>query len=315
MTERDDTPPDPHADRLSRARERMSMDYDDPPPSRRETKRKWWELGPALAGDPTTRRLTYGAFGLGALLVLGVGGWTLFGHHQSGIPVIGPPPEPIRDKPADPGGMELDGAMAPADVPAGAARLAPGPEQPDPAALAARYGGKAKEDAGEADSAPAPAAAGDAAAPAQGKEDTGSATPAAPEAAPASEKAPKAEPAPVREATLPPPVPVTKKTASAEADTPAAPKVPEAPVAAATGPYGVQLAAVDSEASAHKEWERVTAISPQLFAGHSPLIEKVVHSNAIFYRLRMRGFDSVAAAQAFCVKIREHGHACNPLRP
>ncbi|GBR07651.1 SPOR domain-containing protein [Acetobacter oeni] len=314
MTERDDTPPDPHEDRLNRARERMSADYDDTPPPRRATGRKWWEPGTLLPADPMTRRLTCGAFGLGALLVLGIGGWTLLGHHQSGIPVIGPPAEPVRDKPANPGGMELDGAMAPADVPAGAAHLAPGPEQPDPAALAARYGGKAKEDAGETgtgdENTPPAATTGDGkpAAPANTPadeapgSDTAKDRPAA--LPPASETTP-----PAGDAALPPPVPSAKNTA------PAAAAASEAPVPTATGPYGVQLAAVDSEASAYKEWDRIKAISPDLFAGHAPLVEKVVHSNAIFYRLRMRGFDSVAATQAFCVKIRDHGHACNPLRP
>ncbi|NHO33894.1 SPOR domain-containing protein [Acetobacter fallax] len=312
MTQRDDTPPDPHEDRLNRARERMSTDYDDAPPPRRASRPKWWEPGRVLPTDPTTRRLTFGAFGLGALLVLGVGGWTLFGHHQSGIPVIGPPPEPIREKPANPGGMELDGAMAPADVPGGAAHLAPGPEQPDPDALAARYGGKAKEDTGDGDGAAAPAPEG--ATPARQAAPAKETGPAAPQPADQSPAPPAPAPVPpVREAAIPAPAPAGKPPAARPAAEASA--KPQAPVATASGPYGVQLAAVDSEASAHKEWERITSFAPDLFAGHSPLIEKVVHNNAIFYRLRMRGFDSVAAAQAFCVRIREHGHACNPLRP
>lgn len=340
MTERDDTPPDPHEDRLKRARERLAVqDYDEPP--RRNaggSGKKWWAPGALLAsGDPTTRKLTIGAFGLGALLVIGVGGWSLLGHHEHGIAVIGPPSEPVREKPADPGGMELDGAVAPADSPTGAAHLAPAPERPDPVALAARYGAQAGEDAPKPDGAAPEEAAGDAGAEknapaAAALPDASQTEPAeADKAAPASaagaeteqgdqaaaeqpEPAPAPPPPPAhkRAAPLPGPASVTEK----EARPPAPPRQDAAkPAGESTGPYGVQLAALDSDAAARKEWDRLTASSPQMFAGRSPVVEKVVHSNAIFYRLRMRGFPNMAAAQAFCVKIRDHGHACNPLRP
>lgn len=321
----DDTPPDPHEDRLNRirARERLSPDDFDPPSSDEGRGARAWSparvLAPLLAGDTATRRLTYGAFGLGALLLLGVGGWTLFGHHQSGIPVLGPPAVPLREKPADPGGMELDGMMAPTEQPEGAARLAPGPEQPDPEALAARYGGKAAEEP-EGGASPAPAAS-PAAGPVAGNDQPAPAAggaASAPAAAPGTVAA-QDIPVPAAHAPASPAVPpaASAPAAARQAETPA-PAAPAAPVsetATASGPYGVQLGALNSEAAAQAEWARLKATSPALFAGHAPVVEKITRSNAIFYRLRTRGFSSVAAAQTFCVGLREHGHACNVLRP
>lgn len=135
--------------RISRARERMSTDYDDTLPPRRPA-------GPAgkggvassvltqfLSSDAGTRKLVYGAAGLGGLLVLGIGGWALLGHHQSGIPVMGPPPVAMRTKPVDPGGMQLDGVAMPDTPDDGQAHPVPAPEKPNPTALAQQYGQQA----------------------------------------------------------------------------------------------------------------------------------------------------------------------------
>ncbi|BCK76836.1 sporulation domain-containing protein [Acetobacter aceti NRIC 0242] len=342
MTEADSPPPNPHEDRLSRARERMATDYDDDPaPPRRNRGTRAFALGSLLPADKTTRALTYGAVGLGALLLVGVGGWSLIGHHQSGIPVFGPPPEPIREKPLDPGGMELNDMMPPPmeTEQQGATHLAPSPEQPDPAALAARYGAAAKEDAPQdapaKDAAPADektAAVGSDQAPAA--EDT--AAPVDPEKAPPgkglpsedSTSAPSAagNEAPAADAgngaieeappeAKKPVVPTGRPEAKPVAAKPEASKATRAVPAATSGPYGVQLAALNSQDAALKEWDRIKSVSPDLLAGRSPVIEKVTHTNAIFYRLRTRGFDSIASARAFCDSLREHGHACNVLRP
>ncbi|AQS83454.1 MAG: SPOR domain-containing protein [Acetobacter aceti] len=353
MTESDSPPPNPHEDRLSRARERMATDYDDdiPPPRRREKGAgRAFALGSLLPADRTTRALTYGAVGLGALLLVGVGGWSLLGHHQSGIPVFGPPPEPIREKPLDPGGMELNDMMPPPmeTEQQGATHLAPSPEQPDPAALAARYGAAAKDDAlkeaapkeetakaaappaeektavAGSEQAPAPEESNAPADPekeAPGKalpsEDSTTAPSATAKEAPASEAGNGAieEAPPEARQPVAPTARVASKTAKPVTDRPEATKAAGAVSAAASGPYGVQLAALNSQDAALKEWDRIRSISPDLFAGHSPVIEKVTHTNAIFYRLRTRGFDSIASARTFCDSLREHGHACNVLRP
>lgn len=351
MTETDSPPPNPHEDRLSRARERMATDYDDDlAPPRRNRSARAFSLASFLPADRTTRALTYGAVGLGALLLVGVGGWSLIGHHQSGIPVFGPPPEPIREKPLDPGGMELNDMMPPPmeTEQQGATHLAPSPEQPDPAALAARYGAAAKEgavtegaspqDATGKNAAPADektAAAGGEQAPASeesgtpvdpekaapGKalpsEDSTTASSSAENEAPAAEAgngaieeaAPEARKpaAPTARSTSTESKPVAEKSETAKA-------IRAAP-AVTSGPYGVQLAALNSQDAALKEWDRIRSASPALLAGRSPVIEKVTHTNAIFYRLRTKGFDSIASARSFCDSLREHGHACNVLRP
>ncbi|MDG6094903.1 SPOR domain-containing protein [Acetobacter sp. AN02] len=341
---RDVTPPDPHADRLNRARERMAADYDDPEPVRR---------GGMLAGglipqDKATRWLTWGALGLGGLLVLGIGSWSLLSHHQSGIPVIAPPPAPVRDKPANPGGMEANDLTAleePADD--GKPHVMPRPEQPDPAALAARYGVKKDGDtASSGDGAADGAAAGTGAAPADaasdGASDAGAAAgPEAPSAAaPASDKSDEEVPATPDAASAADSEPAAPAESGAAASTPVAapatkparaaakpaaavkPKpvttvkpVQAAGAAAGKDTYGVQLAALNSEASALQEWTRIRETSPDLIGSHTPLIEKVTHDNAIFYRLRTRGFASLSEAQAFCAGMRTQGHACTPLRP
>lgn len=78
----------------------------------------------------------------GAALLLGVGGiWSwVASHHPSGVPVIGPPPYPVKDRPADPGGMMVMGDdTTKSDVTGrGAVHLAPPPEQPDASLLAGR---------------------------------------------------------------------------------------------------------------------------------------------------------------------------------
>ncbi|WP_077396591.1 SPOR domain-containing protein [Bombella intestini] len=78
----------------------------------------------------------------GAVLLLGVGGvWSwVASHHPSGVPVIGPPPYPVKDRPADPGGMMVMGDdTTKSDVTGrGAVHLAPPPEQPDASLLAGR---------------------------------------------------------------------------------------------------------------------------------------------------------------------------------
>lgn len=360
MTVNDAPPPDPHEDRLNRARgrERMAADYDDAPRPPRAAKTAG--LSSLIPADRTTRLLTFGAAGLGALLLVGIGGWSLIGHRHAGVPVFGPPSGPIREKPLDPGGMDLNGMMPPpveADA-SGEAHLAPAPEQPDPAALAAQYGAVARKDAqtGKAaeakptappedqaarePAAPADAATGspagapDALSPRQiqeGQSQEGQTQAASqPVAKAADDKAAASQPednvieepatgddsakqkaAPSGE-EKPSVKTVTKEKPTVVTGT-AAPRDSAAPVA--TGLYGAQLAALNSEDAARKEWERLKEISPDLFAGHTPLIEKTVHTNAIFYRLRTRGFANIAAAQSFCNALREHGHACNVLRP
>lgn len=290
-------PPDSNA---ARARERLSADYDE-----EDTPRRRSGQGGVLAGllgsDALTRRLAYGAGGVAALLILAIGGWSVFGPRQSGIPVIGPPDWPARDKPADPGGMQImtndDGQVDTTGQ--GEAHLAPGPEQPRPDALAQQYGGGADQAAPK--TVPAPASSS----PAPSARQT--------DAPPAAPKPVAPRPAASAAGT---PVPEAAKPATAAAQPAATPSV-TAPAAAAPQPDGkfmVQLGALDSAAEAHRQWDTLQHQAPELFGTRAPLIETVTREGRTYYRLRLRGFESVAAARAFCIKAHARSIACTPAQ-
>jgi cell division septation protein DedD len=306
--------------------------------------------------DSITRWLAYGAAGLGGLLVLGIGGWALVRHHSHGIPVFGPPPVAMKTHPVDPGGMQLDALGPIEDTDDQTGHPVPAPEKPNPAALAAQYGGTlatpaapAGANAGEA--VGAPAAAGQTAdtasatpattpsgtavdASAQEEEESDSAAPGAVEegdsaaagqtaaqgvgqatahAATASvptlavQPDKKADETPAQSA----PAPASRQ---AEAALPAPVPAPSA-VKDSSGAYQVQLAALHSDADARKEWSRLKTRYPTLFGTRMPSIVRTEQNSAVFYRLRVTGFDSSADAHAFCATARERGLACMVARP
>lgn len=344
-------------DRISRARERMSTDYDDTP-SKPEAALLGSMLARVTGTDSITRWLAYGAAGLGGLLVLGIGGWALVRHHSHGIPVFGPPPVAMKTHPVDPGGMQLDALGPIEDTDDQTGHPVPAPEKPNPAALAAQYGGTpaaapAGANAGEA--AGASAAAGQTA-------DTASATPATTPSGTATGKSAQEEEesdstapgaveegdsaaagqtaardvaqAPSHTATAPVPAPAAQPATQpdkqadetparsapapaarqAEAALPAPVPVPSA-VKDGSGAYQVQLAALQSDAEARKEWSRLKTRYPTLFGTRTPSIVRTEQNSAVFYRLRVTGFDSSADAHAFCATARERGLACMVARP
>ncbi|WP_257997597.1 SPOR domain-containing protein [Komagataeibacter saccharivorans] len=264
--------PDPYAASKSRMRERMGADSNpdidprnpmEPPeggrsrPGRSGAGMDFRGMLARLGGislighDPTTRKLVYGAAGLGGVLVVAIGGWSLFGHHQGGIPVLGPPPGPVRVKPADPGGMQILGAADGMPADGGVMRLSPPPEQPQPDAMARQYGQNAGPDAAHpADAATAPEAT--------------PTPPAPPAGAPPAAPSPAAQEAPEPEAAAPPP-----SRSVAEAPSPAATLPPPASGEAGegSGAYGVQLAALDSQAAALKSWNSLSSRYPRHFRG------------------------------------------------
>lgn len=245
--------------------------------------------------DPGTRLLALFAGGIGALLVIVVGGWSLIGHHETGIPIVDAPAGPVRIKPVDPGGMQSMGMQNLAQTNGSAALgLAPGPEVAQPQALQAQV-----DAARQADAPPAPAkqpVAQTAVAPAAiPPVATGAAEPAqpaieAPTAAP-TQQAPGA--GDETDQAVSPPEPATRL-----------------PVASATHGVAVQLAAVDSEAAAHLEWARLSHRAPGLFAHRIPAIIPVSHGGKSFFRLRTTGFATVTEATAFCSHAKLQGIAC-----
>lgn len=102
----------------------------------------------------------------------------------------------------------------------------------------------------------------------------------------------------------PPPAPPAAAPAPAAAPTPA-------PVAAqASGPAQVQLAATAGEPGAQSVWDGLKHKMPDLLAGKSPLILPAVVNGKSVWRLRVGGFATPAAAQAFCAAVVAKGAAC-----
>ncbi len=270
--------------------------------------------------DEGTRWLALVAGGIGTLLVVTVGGWSLLGHHaEGGIPVIEPLPGPVRVKPVDPGGMQvMSTQVAQTNGPAAEA-LAPGPEAANPQALqaevdAARHAGAppaaspAPVQAPAVPGSPVQASPGQAspvhASLGQASAEQGSA------ALPAASPVPPQVTAPVPDAAKSGPDFQTKATNDA-ADAPAAaPSAPEAAAPAASGGHAVQLAALDSEAAARAEWIRLAHRAPVLFARREPSIVPVSRDGRRFFRLRMAGFDDASDARAFCGRLHGAGIAC-----
>src|SRR5262249_51430923 len=88
--------------------------------------------------DPGTRRLAFIAGGLGAALIVVVGGWELIGNRSTTVPVVQADNRPIRVKPDNPGGMQVAGAnedTLSGGVESATGKLAPPPEAPAPQAL------------------------------------------------------------------------------------------------------------------------------------------------------------------------------------
>ncbi len=223
--------------------------------------------------DPLTRKLALIACGVGGLLVVGIGGWTVLGHRNTAVPVVQAENGPIRVKPANPGGMQISGASE--DIMSGGSKpgdgkLAPAPEAPNPQGLRTQA----------PPPKPAPAAMA-------------------------------ALPAPVP-AILPvgPAKPVTEKPLAAPDKHAAVAAAPERPVPAGAGTL-VQLAAVGSEQAAKDEWQRLTHRWPELLHEHHAAISKTEHDGRTLWRVRTGGFSDVAQATAFCERIRAKGAGCS----
>jgi cytoskeletal protein RodZ len=139
------------------------------------------------------------------------------------------------------------------------------------------------------------------------------ATPPAPApAAPATTQAP----APAQtEAAAPPPAsaaPAAPSPAVAAASVP--PAAPSSPASALVSPAGVavvQLAAVPSEASARREWQRLQKRVPDLLGSRQPDITKVERAGHSSWLLRTSGFDDAAQAKQFCGHLHAKGFACS----
>lgn len=125
----------------------------------------------------------------------------------------------------------------------------------------------------------------------------------APPAAPALAAAPvPAAPAPATPvAAAPAPRPATPLPASAAAPRPAQP-------GSATL---VQLAAVDTEAAAQAEWQRLARRMPDLLGDKRVVVQRTERDGKTLWRVRTGGFTDMADATGFCTKVRAKGGNCS----
>ncbi len=250
------------------------------------------------AMDPTTRHLVLIASGIGVLLAVLIGGWMLSGRHPGSIPVIEAPSGPVRLKPIDPGGMQAMGAASPPAASGKGQTLSSGPEVARPDALQAEVDAARRDGAGPSPPPSSPPAASSPAA-------SPPASPSAPPAESQFEQAPRPAPLPV-------PHGPARHPASSRPDsmlrTDADPQPAGQPAIATR--LAVQLAALGSDAAAQTEWERLRRDHAALFSGHTSEVEQAEHGGHSIYRLRTKGFGSVAEANAFCEHAHAQGVAC-----
>lgn len=216
--------------------------------------------------DSGTKRLLLAASVLGAVLIGGMAAWTFTGHKAAGVPTIVADKEPMRVKPADPGGMAAIGVAEQGLGPnGGTSDVAPAAEQPDPQALLAQQRQTAAPKITQS-----------------AEQKIASTTPAA---------------APL--AVTPQPAPVADSHVATQE---AARKT--------SGPM-VQLAALDSEAGATAEWQRLSHKLPSLLGDRKPVVERTEQSGRSFWRLRTGGFADVSDATQFCKQLRAKRMGCS----
>ncbi|ABQ30168.1 SPOR domain-containing protein [Acidiphilium cryptum] len=267
---------------------------------------------PTRGFDPEMRRIALIAGGFAGAIVLVALIWGGVHPRLGPPPVIKPPPGPMRTAPANPGGLQVPGAneqIMSGTTASGPPRLAPPPPQPDFSKLAA-----------EANSAqPKPklapkmptAAAVQTQPPGAGPVTTLPPPPVLPPSAAAlasgASASASASAAPAAPATTP-------ATAAAAAPNPqvgkAMPTIIPPTQAASAGPHDIQLGALVSMAKANEAWQILLARVPDLLAGRTPVVVPGTVNGQTFYRLRLGGFASAAAAAAFCDRLKTRHVAC-----
>lgn len=285
-------------------------------------------------------------------LVVGMGVWAvqLTLRDVSGVPVIRAIDGPMREPPADPGGMQAPHQGLAVNRIAEGQEAQPVPDRlvlaPPPVELQdlARRDAAAVGTDEVAAPAPRPAATlrdNAAARVSPGISDAGT-VPASLGASPettalidrllaeaqgldpseAPEAAASAPAAAVIPASVPgvaaSPRPVFRPTelvsASSSSARGAAPATVE--LSAADLPEGtrlVQLGAFDSVEIARGEWMRLAAEYPGFFDGRPRVVEQVTSGEQTFYRLRAGGFEDLAGARRFCTVLVTEGADCIPV--
>jgi cell division protein FtsN len=72
----------------------------------------------------------------------------------------------------------------------------------------------------------------------------------------------------------------------------------------------VQLGALNSQDAAEHVWTHESTANPALFAGKTHIVQTADVNGHTYYRLRVQGFESRAAASKFCGELLAAGSAC-----
>ncbi len=239
-------------------------------------------------------------------VIAGFAAWTVFapgsGRNTAEAPLIVPQPEPYKVQPDDPGGMEVAnqdklvyervGGDAPAP---GAENILPPPETP-----------RAPETAQpETETVEAPPAVR-----------TPEQVPATLEPETVSEPVPASAPesAPALVAAVPEPASAPAPPTEAQPQ-PSAQDPLETAVAAITGDYLIQIAAVRTEEAAEGEWRRVSTRYPDILGNLKPVIVRAdLGERGIFYRLRAGPLSDRPAAEEVCGALAAQSVGCLVVR-
>ncbi|QCE35509.1 SPOR domain-containing protein [Acetobacteraceae bacterium] len=278
-------------------------------------------------------RLLGVGFILLALIVLGFTVWRFVNtSHKDLIPVIAPPSGPERERPEDPGGLQIDdfGSMEEEDQEKNV-RLAPPPETPDRHLLEEQHEAferhrleeekqaqlqkereekvaeeaKAKKEeklsAREKAKSHSKSSLSDGGVKEKAKEDV------KPEAIVPEETAGDSSfDLDARMSSLSSENKSHKKQSIADSS-----KVLSQQVNA--GHYEIQIAAYKTEDEALSKWQDFLNKDAEDFQSHNPVVIEVQTKHGSLYRLRTGGFSSSDEAKAFCASIKSFNIPCNPV--
>lgn len=310
-------PPHPEQ-RVYNDRERMASryhddedeDYGDQDYDRRKSSRFGFmnSLGGGNGDGSSTRKLTYAAGGIGALLVVFIGGWMFFSSSNNGIPVFEPPAEVAKVKPANAGNVETigmgmggDNALNNGQTPSGQPGLASGPEQANPQGLADQF------------NKPIPPVTPPSTT--QNNKPSSSTTPSSSAVAPSNSTSTDSN---LDDQPAPKPVTHPKRQQATHHATES--KKPKAEVKksakktethqVSSGHFGVQLASLKSNEAAQKQWQVLKKKAPDVLGKYSPSVQKAEVNGTAVYRLRIKGLASKAQVNTICSELKAKGVAC-----
>jgi hypothetical protein len=85
--------------------------------------------------------------------------------------------------------------------------------------------------------------------------------------------------------------------------------------AAAGGQFLVQLASVNSEKQAEREWSRLQKAFPNVFGERALVVEKKeIAGRGTFYRVQSGGLKSLDEARSLCAALKDKKQACLPVK-